>query len=359
MTNQILTPWRDNVGRKAKATRPSEFAGKPIYRGLSAWNYHQKDPKTGKQRTIRLAPVDASPAEVLEAYAAKTKELKKESRRDSNRGSVTELIETFFESPTFMDLSRGTQGQYQKNSRQILKVFGSTKSGRPVMASTLKPQHVRRYMDLRGKTAKVSANRELAFMSRLFAWAYERGMVPINPCKGVRKFTEKSRDRYITDEEYFAVLAHADDRLRAIIEIAYCCAARVSDVLKIERSDIRKEGIFIAQGKTDKAQIKGWTPRLREAYEIASRVSIQHHRFILTNQRGGKIAYDTFRKWWTTAKEKAEEANPSMKLDFTFHDIKAKSISDWEGDKQKFSGHKTQSQVAVYDRKVPIVGAHE
>ena len=33
--------------------------------------------------------------------------------------------------------------------------------------------------------------------------------------------------------------------------------------------------------------------------------------------------------------------------------------SGWEGDKQKFSGHKTQSQVTIYDRKVPVVGTHE
>ncbi|MDT1909138.1 integrase, partial [Acinetobacter baumannii] len=39
------------------------------------------------------------------------------------------------------------------------------------------------------------------------------------------------------------------------------------------------------------------------------------------------------------------------------HDLKAKGISDYEGsgrDKQKFSGHKTESQVLVYDRKVKI-----
>ncbi|HBZ4249770.1 hypothetical protein A3N56_14130 [Klebsiella aerogenes] len=41
----------------------------------------------------------------------------------------------------------------------------------------------------------------------------------------------------------------------------------------------------------------------------------------------------------------------------TFHDIKAKTISDYEGsseEKQMFSGHKTESQVVTYDRKVKI-----
>ena len=43
-----------------------------------------------------------------------------------------------------------------------------------------------------------------------------------------------------------------------------------------------------------------------------------------------------------------------LNIDFTFHDIKAKAISDYEGNKQEFSGHKTQSQVAIYDRKVKV-----
>lgn len=347
------------MGRRPKIPRSPELIGLRIYAGEYAWNWHRRDPETGKQKTIRLTALDAEPSEIILAYQKKQKEYDKKSASIKRRGSVADLISNFFDSPTFTDLSKGTQGQYQKNARQILKVFEKTTNGKPVMADSLKPQHIRRYMDLRGQTAKVSANRELAFMSRLYAWAYERGIVSTNPCLGVRRFTEKARDRYITDDEYYAVLAQSDDRLRAIIEIAYCCAARISDVLKIERKDIREEGIFIAQGKTGKAQIKGWTPRLREAVEVARRVSIQHTRWVLTNSHGNRVAYDTFRAWWTTSRDKASKESPDLNFDFTFHDVKAKSISDWNGDKQAFSGHKTQSQVAVYDRKVPVVGAHE
>lgn len=339
------------MGRQRKHPVPEEFKGKRIYRGPSAWNYHPRNQGEGP-KTIRLAPIDASPLEVLAAYEAKLKEMERPPAAKP-KGTVADLVAEFFTSPTFTQLAKGTQGQYQKNARTILKVFGKTP------ASKVEPQHVRKFMDLRGQQATVTANRELAFFSRLYAWAYERGKVPSNPCKGVRRFTETARERYISDAEYLAVLAQADDTLRAIIEIAYCCAARVSDVLKIERKHVLEEGLFIKQGKTGKAQIKGWTPRLRAAIEVARRESVQHTRWILTNSHGNAIQYDTFRTWWTTAKNKAAEANPELQFDFTFHDVKAKSISDWDGDKQKFSGHKTQSQVAVYDRKVPIVGAHE
>ena len=42
-------------------------------------------------------------------------------------------------------------------------------------------------------------------------------------------------------------------------------------------------------------------------------------------------------------------------MDFTFHDLKAKEISDFEGDKKRFSGHRSDSMIAVYDRKPEIV----
>lgn len=41
----------------------------------------------------------------------------------------------------------------------------------------IKPEHIRRYMDKRGIKSRTQANREKAFMSRVYRWAYERGFV--------------------------------------------------------------------------------------------------------------------------------------------------------------------------------------
>lgn len=61
-------------------------------------------------------------------------------------------------------------------------------------------------------------------------------------------------------------------------------------------------------------------------------------------------------------KEEAQKQHPHLLFDFTFHDLKAKGVSDLEDslqDKQQISGHKTITQTARYDRKakiVPVVG---
>ena len=75
----------------------------------------------------------------------------------------------------------------------MVKVFGGMDPAK------VEPQHIRQYMDRRGQKSKVQANREKAFFSRVFRWAFERGKVKRNPCQGVRQYKEQARTRYITD----------------------------------------------------------------------------------------------------------------------------------------------------------------
>lgn len=77
---------------------------------------------------------------------------------------------------------------------------------------------------------------------------------------------------------------------------------------------------------------------------------------MLYNNDRGQFIRKTFNNRWLKA-VRAVQSELGHELDYTFHVIKAKAISDFEGsnrDKQLFSGHKTESQVLIYDRKVQI-----
>lgn len=118
------------------------------------------------------------------------------------------------------------------------------------------------------------------------------------------------------------------------------------------------DGIFIEQNKTGKKQIKEWTPRLRAAIDkaLAQLVGRSAAVFVVPSPSGGRLNRNTFNTWWNDAK-KAARLKLGKKIPGTFHDIKAKPISDFEGsskDKQLFSEHKTEIQVTTYDRKVKI-----
>ncbi len=332
------------MGRRRKAG--AEWLPPRVYQGKSAYEFR---PKTGQ--CIKLCPIGATRKRVWDRY---NDEFNKLEMRD---GSMEQLIRQFLASPAFNDLAARTQKDYTRYAGVIQPVFGK------MSADAIKPAMIQQYMDIRGTKSKVQANREHSFMSKVFSWAYARGKITVNPCKGVPKFTEKSRDRYITDQEYAAVLQHACPLLFAAMEISYCCAARQGDVIALTPAQLLAEGILIKQGKTGKAQIKAWTPRLRTAIDTArSQSTIKSINWVLTDTVGQKISGSRLRHWYREAKEKAANTHPELNFDFTFHDIKAKSISDIEGnihEKQQISGHKTASQVAVYDRKIPVVKTHE
>ncbi len=318
-----------------------------VYRGKSAYELRIKD-----GRCIRLADLKASKPQVIRRYDEEVKKLEVRS------GSFEQLVTEYLSSPEYRRLALKTRKEYSNYARYLIPVFGKMARGR------ITPVHIRTYMNLRSERSESCANREHAFMSTVFSWGIQRKPdIKENPCKYVNKFTEKPRTRYITDAEYLAVIDQANPLMHAAMEISYCCAARQGDVLQIRRQDLRDEGLYIKQNKTGKEQIKRWTPRLRKAIDLAlnQQGDIKSAIWIFINQNStnNTIGKRTFYSWFIRAKKKAQAANPGMKFDFTFHDIKAKSISDYEGNKQDFSGHLNPAQVATYDRKIKVVDSHE
>ncbi|MCX4029769.1 hypothetical protein H0A36_16225 [Endozoicomonas sp. SM1973] len=101
---------------------------------------------------------------------------------------------------------------------------------------------------------------------------------------------------------------------------------------------------------------------MRRAIKLARKLPGLSSFNVIHKADGTRYSYDGFRYHWNLAKNKAQQEvdnkGLSIALDFTFHDIKAKGISHFEGnlsDKQEFSGHKTITQTEIYDRKIRVV----
>jgi integrase len=299
-----------------------------------------------RNSTKVLCKITATKADVWEAF-------EREVAETSLEYTVSRLVIDYLGSQNFIDLAPRTQRDRTRELELFSKVFGEMKP------EQVEPFHVRQYIDLRGKTSKTQANHELAAASVMFAWGYERGRCNNNPAKGVKKFKLKARDRYITDIEYNALLACAETRLGIACEISYLCAARQGDVVQLTWAQITDDGIYIQQGKTGKKQIKAWSQRLHEVINKAKTLrkgvaSI----YVINKNKGGKLTQEGLRSAWKRAMLKLEQEYPHIERTFTFHDIKAKGISDYEGtlsEKQQYSGHKTLAQVNTYDRKVSVV----
>ncbi len=318
-----------SVGRKRKPEW--EWLPPRVYPGRCSFEYR---PRGGKMISLcRLSEPDL----VWPRYT----ELTAKPAEDS----IGALLDAYLASDRWQELADDTRRAYERYIKQLRAVFGRMR------AQDLRPVHIRKWLDARAKAkSRQLANREFGCLGGVCRWGYERGWFAVNPCKGIRKFREEPRERYVTDDEYAAVYKIAPANVRAAMEIAYLCAARVSDVLRLTEFELRDEGIFIRQGKTGKKQIKAWSPRLRAAVELArSQPSTIGTAVIIHTRKGQRYTRSGFEKAWQRAMKKAKQSG------FTFHDLKAKGITDYQGDKKKFSGHRTQRMVEVYDRKPEVV----
>ena len=127
-----------------------------------------------------------------------------------------------------------------------------------------------------------AANRALAVLSKMFTLAAAWGLVAdgSNPCRGVRKYKETKRERFLTRDEYRrlgTVLAEADAEAAAGVEGAvspYAIAAlrllmltgcRLNEILTLRWDDVdRTAGEFrLRDGKTGARMVPSPPPQRR------------------------------------------------------------------------------------------------
>jgi len=285
---------------------------------------------------------------VWEAYEA--------LRGDAGRGTLRWLCEQYLASPAFATKRPATQSDYQFCHRQVITaklangdVFGD------VTLHRIKPGTIVKYRDKRGESARVRVNREIAYLSIVFSWAYERDMVKLNPVKGVKRLPEPPRTRYVEDREYEVVYRQALTKVKATylapaMELAYLMRLRQVEVRTLQKSDCILDGIRARRRKGSREQIIEWSARLQAAV-AADTPSPIGSIYVLHDRRGQPITKSAFDSAWNTLMTECLSAGTLLQR-FHFHDLKAKGVSDFDGDKQQAAGHKTPQMAAVYDRKI-------
>jgi site-specific recombinase XerC len=267
------------------------------------------------------------------------------------------FLDLFEASLQFRKFMPDTQHDARKSYRAVCKF--PTGSGLPFGQYKIKDitaVTMRRYMDKRGEKTEKRANAEIAYLSMAFSWGVERGHAKSNPCLGVRRFKLKHRERYVTDEEYAQRYTLAGELgrpdIQAVMELAYLCRLRENEVLKMldTRDFITSQGVMARRGKGSKTQLIEWSPRLEEAIKLARSIprKMATPCLIVSPHTGRPLILGTFRGGWQMIKTAASEKGHTT--DWHFHDLKAKGVSDFEGDKHKASGHKTIAMTEVYNR---------
>ena len=95
------------------------------------------------------------------------------------------------------------------------------------------------------KDTPYQANRVLALLSKMFSLAVNWGWRSDNPVKGIERFHEERRERWLSDEELGRILealeTHPNKRAANVVRFQLLTGARIGEVLSARWSDVGLE----------------------------------------------------------------------------------------------------------------------
>lgn len=257
---------------------------------------------------------------------------------DRPAGTMGEVIQRW-RTERLPDLSPRTQDDYSRSLILIERAFGH------MLPGEIETQHVTAYRDKRAKKtappkdakgskrprgSKTQANHDLAVLSQLFQAAAEWGYCSVNPCREVKRYKLKGRDRVVTDKELDAWLAWAPELLACYTLFEYATGLRQGDILAMRKDGFVDEGIPVRTRKTGKRGVIQWTPALRECVaRIRALPRPVSGMYLFCTRQGKPYTGDGFRSIMQRYQRQAIEQG-ILADRFTSWDIRAKHAMDAE-----------------------------
>lgn len=198
-----------------------------------------------------------------------------------------------------------------------------------------------------------AANRILALISSVFGWAISAGLWHSNPCLGIRRNKEKSRDRFIQGDElprfFEAVAKEENENIRDYVLMSLLTGARRSNVLAMRWQDISfdRHEWRIEETKNGTPQTVALSP---EAIEILqNRKPLNNSIFVFPGS--GKSGHlEEPKKGWKRILKRAGIEN------LRIHDLR-RTLGSWQAKTGaslaiigKSLNHKNQNTTAIYAR---------
>jgi integrase len=266
---------------------------------------------------------------------------------ESGGGGLDELIDTTLQESA-KECAANTMKAYKVAARVIKKAFAEF---RPAQ---VRGPHIAQFLDAHRDTPN-QANQCRTVLKLAFNRAVLLGQADANPVISIPPFKTKTRERYISQSEFRAIKAQASPQLAVCMELCYLTGQRIGDVLKIKRTDMDEDGIYIKQQKTKTPLRIRWSTELRAAVESAKALSGKVRGFnLLAGGKGQPFLYDTINDHWVAA------CAAACVKDANLHDLRAAAGTDANAacqDSKGLLGHKSESSHQRYMRGkiVPLV----
>lgn len=326
--------------------------------GSASWYLIRRS--AGASARLRLGSVDElkprdarKEAARLNGEAARGVDVAAERRQTRAEMTMSELFTAYIEHH-----AKPRKRTWQADQRTYdlhLKRWGSRRLSRIKRADV-----AQLHTEIGTKAGPYAANRTLALLSCLFNVAADLGAAVENPCKGIRKYPEAKRERFLEVDELppfiKAVKAYPDQRLSDFILLAMWTAARRGNLAAMEWAevDMKRHVWHIPATKNGDALT---VPLVPEAMEILRRRQAEagEHRYVFPNRTKGSAGH--IREPKTAFSKICETAGVR---DLRFHDLRrtCATYATYAGVPYpvvaKMLGHRTAPSVtAVYARATP------
>lgn len=300
----------------------------------------------GKDR--KWLPLGADYVEALRQYADLEKSFSLQVSDSIENQTTFAYVAARYFREVVPNKAVSTQKDNARELKNLLEFFNDP----PVPINAVQPVHIVEYLRWR-ESAKTRANREVALFSHIFncarMWGYTANA---NPVAGVKKYHEKGRDVYVSDDLFKRVFERADGHIKNFMLVSYLTGQRVSDNLKIKLGDIKEDVLWVKQNKTGtrlRIQLAGALKKLVD--DIVQARGELTHDYLFTNNHGLPLTYEMLRY----GIDKARRLAGVPKKDFQSRDLRAKSGTDKEDSHgleaaQALLGHSSPSMTKKYVR---------
>lgn len=311
-------------------------------------NYFYRAPK-GDRRFEPIGKVDRE--------AAIKRWVKITGHRDDPAadGTVAEIIDDFVadEIPRRLRLKKlapATADGYLALAPSIRVEFGAFKyaktpaeSARPDVLRTLDvDRYLRRF---EGKRGAILANRRIALLSVMFAWAPRAGICTYNPCSGAERNEERARKVQVDPAVRAKLWEAAPLPLRLIVSLSDVTSMRKTDVRLLMLSQVDADEIHVTPSKTKRSGRKldfARTPAVDAILEAAKalpgrKISL----YVFPTRKGTPYTESALQSLWRRAKKRAGLAD----VDVVFRDFRTtelNAINRAGGNATEAAGHADQ-----------------
>ena len=193
---------------------------------------------------------------------------------------------------------RSVENDRSMINRIILPRFG----GKKVSAVQSREIH---FLHVSMKSTPYQANRVLALLSKMFSLAVKWGWRLDNPVKGIERFEEKRRDRWLSDDELSRLLAvlanHQNQRAASAVRFQLLTGARLGEALQARWADVDFErGVWTKpshhtkQKRTEHVPLSG--PALALVADMRDKADLSEENLFPGNGTGRPL--QDIKKFW-------------------------------------------------------------